>query len=180
MEADYAAIVKGCRRRDRSAQRALYDALAPMALGVCMRFASDRDAAQDLMQDGFILVFEKIGSLREPQKLPAWVYHLMLNTCINCYRSSFRMESIDDVSSQTLTQELSTAFADPFANEEIVLAMQKLSPQQRMVFNLVVVEEFSFDEAAKELHCTPVTVRSILSRAKSRLREILTSEKSAS
>ena len=54
MSMDYAQIVEGCRRRDAKAQRALYDEMAPMAMGVCMRYAKSRADAQDIMQDGFV------------------------------------------------------------------------------------------------------------------------------
>ena len=83
MEPDYTQIVEGCRRRDPQSQRALYDALAPMALGVCMRYSHDRHTAQDLMQDGFVKVFENIARLKQPERLGAWVYQIMVNRCIN-------------------------------------------------------------------------------------------------
>ena len=66
MSNEYTRMVEGCRRRDAKAQRALYDAMAPMAMGVCMRYARDREQAMDILQDGFIKVYENISKLLEP------------------------------------------------------------------------------------------------------------------
>lgn len=171
MEADYTQIVTGCRHHDRKAQRALYDAMAPMAMGVCMRFARSRPEAQDLMQDGFIRVFEKIGKLDNPESLGAWVYHIMLNTCINHYQRTVRMESIEE--HRDAFTPLATPPDDPFSNEEVVLALQQITPQQRLVFNLVDVEGMDEQSVSKQLGCKLTTVRSLRSKAKKNLQEIL-------
>lgn len=169
MVADYAHIIEGCRRHDRKAQRALYDAFAPMAMGLCMRYASDRDAAQDLMQDGFVQVFENIGRLRDPERLGAWVYRLMLNECLKQFRRRKRTPYIVDNQVEGVQLPL-----DPFGTEEVVAALQRLAPAQRMAFNLVEVEGYTYEEAAVQMKCSEVNVRALLSRAKSCLREMLT------
>lgn len=168
MEPDYIALVEGCRRHDRRAQRVLYDALAPMAMGVCMRYAHNRDEAQDLLQEGFIKVFENLRRLRDPRKVGSWAYRLMVNTCINHYKGMVKPLSLDD-----LDYEPESFPMDPFGAEEMVAAMQSLTPQQRLVFNLVQVEGYDYDEVARELHCAPSTVRTLISKARRRLKEIL-------
>ncbi len=172
MESDYTQIVEGCRRRDPRSQRALYDALAPMALGVCMRYSHDRHTAQDLMQDGFVKVFENIARLQQPERLGAWVYQIMVNRCLNHLKKRREELCPDGIPPSPIALPL-----DPFAMEEIVLALQQLSPQQRMVFNLVEVDDRPYDEVADILHCSESNVRALLCRAKSRLRDLLTSNK---
>ena len=53
-------LIEGCCKQDIRCQKALYDWLHPQMLGVCMRYASDRDQAQDMLQEGFIRVFRKL------------------------------------------------------------------------------------------------------------------------
>ena len=171
MVADYAHIIEGCRRHDRRAQRALYDAFAPMAMGICMRYATDRDAAQDLMQDGFVRVFENIGRLRDPERLGAWVYRLMLNECLQQYRRQKPMPFAADEMVESVQLPL-----DPFGMEEVVEALRRLAPSQRMAFNLIEVEGYTYEEAAGKMKCSEVNVRALLSRAKSCLRDILTTK----
>lgn len=169
---DFAHIIEGCRRHDRRAQRELYDALAPMAMGVCMRFMRDRDEAQDVMQDGFVRVFENLGQLRDPQQAGAWAYRVMVNECLKYFRRRERPVYTDDVQVDVVQLPL-----DPFGTEEVVAALQQLAPAQRTAFNLVEVEGYSYEEVAKEMKCTEVNVRALLCRAKSRLKEILRKEK---
>lgn len=168
MTEGYAHIVAGCRRHDRRAQRMLYDTFAPMAMGVCMRYAHDRDEAQDLLQEGFVKVFENIGRLRDAERVGAWIYRLMVNVCLNYYRRHVRPRYIDEEGVDGVQQPL-----DPFGTEEVAEALRCLTPAQRVAFNLVEVEGYSFEEAAEKMRCTEVNVRALLCRAKGRLREEL-------
>ncbi len=168
MVADYAHIIEGCRRHDRQSQRALYETFAPMAMGVCMRYASDRDAAQDLLQDGFVRVFENIAQVHNPERLGAWVYRLMLNECLRQYRR--RKPTVYAEEAQVDGVQLPL---DPFGTEEVVTALQRLSPAQRTAFNLVEVEGYTYEEVARKMKCSEVNVRALLCRAKERLREEL-------
>ncbi len=165
---DYAQLVKGCRRRDAKAQRALYDEMAPMVTGVCMRFASDRDEAQDMVQDVFVKVFERIGSLKEGDNLGAWVYRIVMNTCLDRLRRRGRTVSMEESGIEVPAVE-----TDPFTMEEVVKAVQQLPPLMRAVFNLCDVEGYTLDEAAQRLKSNNQAVRVALHRARGRLKELL-------
>lgn len=172
MSVDYAHIIEGCRRHDRRAQRALYDTFAPMAMGVCMRYVHDRDEAQDLLQDGFVRVFEHVGKVRDPERLGAWIYKLMVNECLKYYRRHVRTQYIEEVAADSVLLP-----TDPFGTEEVVAAMGKLTSAQRTAFNLVEVEGYTYEETAGEMRCSEVNVRALLCRAKERLREELRGER---
>ena len=169
MSENYTQLVADCRRRDRKAMRKLYELTAPMAMGVCMRYSHDRDTAQDLMQDGYIKVYEGIGKLKEPERMMAWVYRVMVNVCINHCQRAVRTESLEDVGCEPVTFQ-----TDPFGMEEVVMALQQLPPRQRAVFNMLEVEGWTEEEVAEEMK-TPVTnVRTLMTRARMGLRELLT------
>lgn len=168
MSDEYTQLVKRCRKRDERAMRALYEEMAPMAMGVCMRYSRSREEAQDLMQDGFIKVFEKLGSLKEPEKVGAWIHQIMVNVCIDSFHSRKELRYLDDIEAEPVTLPL-----DPFAMDEIVAAIQKLPLHQRAVFNLVEVEGFSCEESAQKLGQKASAVRATLCRAKAALREML-------
>ncbi len=168
MTADYKHIMEGCRRHDRKAQQALYEAMAPMAMGVCMRYSSDRDEAQDLLQDGFVKVFEQIGKVRDSESLGAWIYRVMISVCMKNYRRKMRRKVAETAVIEHVELPL-----DPFADEEIVAAMQRLAPAQRHVFNLIAVEGYSYSDAAHEMRCSEVNVRALYSRARMEMRNLL-------
>lgn len=171
MSGEYTQLVKRCRKHDERAMRALYEEMAPMAMGVCMRYSRSREEAQDLMQDGFVKVFEKLGSLKEPERVGAWVHQIMVNVCIDHFHSRKEMRYLDDVDVEPVTLPL-----DPFTMGEIVAAVQQLPPHQRAVFNLVEMEGYSCEEAARRLGQSASGVRATLSRAKATLRETLRGE----
>lgn len=148
---------------------ALYELTAPMAMGVCMRFASDRDQAQDLMQDGYVKVYEHIDRLRDPDRLMGWVYQVMMNVGLNHCKRHARMESIE-----ALEVEPVTLCLDPFEMEEVVLALQQLPERQRAVFNMLEVEGLPEEEVAHEMGTSVANTRTLLTRARNRLKEILT------
>ena len=170
MGENYTQLVADCRHRDRKAMRRLYELTAPMAMGVCMRYCHNRTTAQDLMQEGYIKVYEGLGRLRDPERLMGWVYQVMVNECINFCRRVKTTEALED----NLQHEPVDFQPDPFGDEEVVLALQQLPPRQRAVFNMLEVEGLA-EEVVAERMKTPVSnVRILLSRARMKLREILT------
>lgn len=169
MGEEYTQLVKRCRKHDERAMRALYEEMAPMAMGVCMRYSRCREDAQDLMQDGFVKVFEKLGSLKEPEKVGAWIHQIMVNVCIDAFYSRKELRYLDDTMEEPVTLPL-----DPFAMDEIVAALQTLPPHQRAVFNLIEVEGYSCEEVAQQLRQTSSAIRATLCRAKAALRDRLT------
>lgn len=172
MSMTYAQMVEGCRRRDAKAQRALYDATAPMAMGVCMRYAASRAEAQDMMQDGYVKVFEKIGTLHEPESVVSWIYTVMVNTCVQHCRKQRRETVVDDM------EPLAGSFDfDPCAKQDLVAAMQQLTPRQRTVFNLFTIEGYSLNEVAERLKCSNVSVRVMLNRSRNIMKEFLTNKR---
>lgn len=170
MGENYTQLVEDCRHRDRKAMRRLYELTAPMAMGVCMRYCRNRETAQDVMQEGYIKVYENLKSVKEPEKVMSWVYHIMVNECINhCHRQK-PTEYLED--NQMIEPVVFPT--DPFGDEEVVLALQQVPPRQRAVFNMLEVEGLTEEEVAERM-ATPVTnVRILLTRAKNCLKEILT------
>lgn len=169
MSENYTQLVKDCQRRDRKAMRRLYELTAPMAMGVCMRYSHDRDKAQDLMQDGYVKVYEGIGKLKVPESVMSWVYHVMLNVCINsCQRSAPELYLEDVVEEPVVFQP------DPFGCEEVVLKLQQLPPRHRAVFNLLEVEGLTEEEVAERMKTTVGNVRTMMTRARVMLRDLLT------
>ena len=168
MSEEYTQLVKRCCKHDERAMRALYEEMAPMAMGVCMRYSRSREEAQDLLQDGFVKVFEKLGTLKDPERVGAWIHQIMVNVCIDSFHRRKELRFIDDTLEEPVTLPL-----DPFAMDEIVAAIQKLPPHQQAVFNLVEVEGYSCEEAAQRLGQTSSAVRATLCRAKAALRGML-------
>lgn len=169
MKPNVEELVRGCQRHNPEAQRQLYEEFASMMLGVCSRYTSSRQEAQDLLHDGFVKVFENIGRLTTPHALEDWIYHIMINVSVNyARRHSNRLLPLPDDLDQLGSVDMS-----PLTAEEITNAISQLPDPYRLVFNLREVEGEEFATIAQQLNVAEPSVRSILSRAKKLLRDQL-------
>ena len=179
MKIELEQIVAGCQRKDPKAQKRLYEVFAPKLLGLCMRYTTCRDEAQDLLHDGFIKIFESIGTLGNANTLEHWLHQIMTNTCIDYIRQNCQIQYSDlDTEEKYLliADEDDNETASPYPNftmEQIVSAIQSLPAQQRAVFNLCGVEEIKYRQAAQMLGLTESNIRQQLKRAKDQLRKKL-------
>ncbi len=164
-------IVEGCRRHDAKAQRALYEELAPMCMGVCHRYISDRDEAQDLLQDGFVRIFENVGKLRDPEKLRPWAYAVMVNTCVSYLRRAKRLRVMEDL--EHLSMEPDEEALVPYSMADIRKAIDALSERTRTAFNLCAIDGRSAADAAGLMGTTEGNVRLLVCRARAILRQEL-------
>lgn len=166
-------LIAACMRRDRDAQRVLYEEFYGIMMGVCLRYANNQDDALDILHEGFIKVFRNIAKYQPGTSLSAWIRRIMVNTAIDYYRKSIRRRTED------LEQAYSVHSGDPDAvsqctEKEILAAVQELSPAYRAVFNLYVIEGYSHKEIADRLNITESTSRSNLVKARTKLKETLT------
>ncbi len=165
-------FIDACIRKEKWAQKQLYEMYYSKMLSVCQRYSKDADEAKDILHEGFIKIFKHIGKYQAGTSLNAWVKRIMVNTCIDYYRkiSRRRTESMD-----TATHKISSApdAVSICSEQDIMKAVQSLSPAYRAVFNLYVIEGFSHKEIGKKLGITESTSRSNLVKARSKLRAVL-------
>lgn len=166
------SIIKACVRREKWAQKIIYEAYYGKMMGVCIRYSKTNDEALDILHDGFIKVFRYIGKYKPGTSLFSWIRRIMVNTAIDHYRkmSRRRTESIDQAYDVESDQP---SAIEQVTEKEILAAVQKLTPTYRTVFNLYVVEGYSHREIAEKLEISESTSRSNLVKARSKLKEML-------
>lgn len=172
-------IVEGCIANNRKCQEQLFKLFYGKMLSACLRYIPDRDSAQEVLQEGFIKVFDKIGAFDHKGSLEGWIRRIVVNTAIDHIRKSkkdpFRTDQDDD---------FKLGASDPMVEmEELQLlelkaelameAIQKLSPAYRTVFSLYVLEDYSHKEIAEKLGISEGTSKSNLAKAKMNLQRIL-------
>jgi len=172
LEPDLRDIIRKSLEGERAAQKALYDALAGRMYALCLRYAHDEAEAKDILQEGFIKMFQNLGRFRFEGSFEGWVRRIMVNTALERLRREDHLTaSIEEVD-----------FQDPPGRDDVeaglsaqdLLAMiRELSPQYRMVFNLYAIEGYSHKEISKMLHISEGTSKSNLSRARAILQEKL-------
>ena len=162
-------LIKGLKAGKPDAQRKLYDLCAGKLMAVCMRYARSREEAEDLLQEGFIRVFNKVGQFKGEGSFEGWVRRVITNIAIRQYQKNSRIHIVVglDESEPTYGADL---LEQQFATEDLLDKVQRLPDGYRTVFNLFAIEGYSHDEISKKLDISVGTSKSQLNRARKALR----------
>jgi RNA polymerase sigma factor (sigma-70 family) len=163
---------EGCLRNERKQQEALYRALAPKMLAVCMRYANDKDEAQDILQEGFIKMFNNVQKYRGDGNLEGWIRRIMVHTAISRYRKLKPMVLVEDMAENDLDVSTSNN-ANNLEAKDLMKLVQQLPSSYRSVFNLYAIEGYSHQEIGNKLGITELLSRTTLYRARNILKEKL-------
>ena len=168
-----AELIKGCLAKIPVFQQALYKRFASTMYTVCLRYARDKEEAKDILQDGFILVFDKLSQFRMEGSFEGWIRKIMVNKSLEYYRKSSFLYSVIDYDNKEIENELidKESILSNIESKELLKMIQNLSPVYRMVFNMYVFEGMDHREIAKSLGITEGTSRKNLSDARAILRK---------
>jgi RNA polymerase sigma factor (sigma-70 family) len=176
-----AELITGCISNDRKYQQKVYELFYGKMMGVCLRYAANRDEAKDILQDGFIKVFDKIKTFNREGSLEGWIRRIMTNTAIDNFRKNRNNYAIIDYNQQIETlenredenEEQEDSILNKIKPEEILKLVQMLTPAYRTVFSLFVVDGYSHKQIAQELGISEGASKSNLSKAKARIKILL-------
>ncbi len=164
-------ILEGCVLGKRKAQEKLYNLFSAKMFGVCLRYCRDYNDAKDVLQEGFIKVFENIKKFEHRGSFEGWIRRIIVNTAIEKFRKSnpvILVAKLPDVPEDEEYEPQTDINVDVILN-----LVQELPAQYRLVFNLYVFEEMTHREISNLLSITEGTSKSDLSRARSILRQKL-------
>src|ERR1700750_706017 len=131
----------GCLKNDSKQQEALYKALASKMLAVCMRYAADKDEAQDILQEGFIKMFNNVHKYRGDGNLEGWIRRIMVHTAISRYRKLKPMVLVEDMAEEGAMSSASEN-ANNLEVNDLMKLIQQLPQAYRSVFNMYAVEGY--------------------------------------
>jgi RNA polymerase sigma factor (sigma-70 family) len=167
-------LLKRCKAGERKAQELLYKQFASKMMGVCLRYATDRMEAEDMLQNGFIRVFQKMNDYRGDGSFEGWVRRIMVHGSIEYYRRHHKMLQVVDVDDEGIEHSVNAVAIANLDAKDLMLLIQKLSPGYRMVFNLYAIEGYSHREIGGIMGITEGASKSQLSRARTILKEQVT------
>jgi RNA polymerase sigma factor (sigma-70 family) len=161
------ALIKG----DAYAQRMFYEKFSPRFLAICCRYISDRMAAEDLMVESMMKIFDKVSQFGFKGSFEGWAKRLVVNEALMYLRSKKMLEvGIDEVNESLNSYDQSL----DFESDELMKLIQSLPNGYRTVFNLYAIEGYNHNEIAEMLGISEGTSKSQLSRARAILQEQLT------
>lgn len=161
-------LIKGCLREDRDCQKEVFRRYAGKMLTVCRRYAHHRLEAEDILQDAFIRVFDKMGSFKFQGSFEGWVRRIVVNIALKNYqRCRFQREQSGLDGFDHLPEEPSVF--SHLHEEELLNLIAELPEGYRVVFNLYVIEGYSHREISELLGIGESTSRSQLVKARKML-----------
>lgn len=170
-------MLAGCLSNNASSQEALYNRFSPRMLGVCYRFAKNREDAEDMLQEGFIKVFSQIHQYRSEGALEGWIRRIMVHTCINVLKKNKKFSDSVDINFASGVGIREENIPSIMQAKEVVECIRLLPIGYRTVLNLYAIEGYSHKEIGDVLDIEESTSRSQYTRAKAMLEDILVKKK---
>jgi RNA polymerase sigma factor (sigma-70 family) len=167
-------IIELCAKHDRKAQQELYDKYSRLLLGVCLRYATDKAEAEDILQDSFLKIFFNIKDFSGTGSFIGWLRKVAVNTAITHYHKNLKYRYHVEIEEYVSVETGVTSFEeDFFTSDELYKVLNELPTGYRMVFNLYAVEGYKHKEIAEMLGIDTNTSKSQYSRAKAVIRDKL-------
>lgn len=152
---------------DSKAQKVFYDQFSRKMYGVALRYARDRDEANDILQEGFIKIFNNLSSFRSEGSLEGWVRRTIVNTAINYYKKNLKHVHQADFEMAMIFEESDVvSIVDQLSAEDLLRKIQEMPDGYRTVFNLNVIEGYTHKEIGDMLNISENTSKSQLARAR--------------
>ena len=169
-------LIEGCRKGKSSFQKALYDRYSRKMMVVCLRYSKTTAEAEDILQEGFVKVFQGIQNFRQESKLETWITRIMVNTALNQQRKKLYLFPMVDVEELDLPQNEVSVSGIHFA--QLLEMIQSLPQGCQIVFNLFAIEGYNHKEIASMLGISEGTSKSQYARARTLMQSKLMKESS--
>ncbi len=163
-------LIRGCRKNNSLAQRELFDRYSSRMLGICRRYVNNLGDAEDIMVNGFMKIFDKIGQYTGAGSFEGWMSRIMINESLTHIRRNRNM-SVEVSIEKAVHEPDYSSTLDHMEAEQLLKLIDGMPIGYRTVFNLFVLEGYSHKEIAAMLDITEGASKSQLSRAKSYLRD---------
>lgn len=170
-------LIKGCLRRDQTAQKLLFNTYSSKMYGLCHRYVKDAMEAEDVLISAFTKVFDKIQQFKSEGSFEGWIRKIVVNealTYLRRHRSMYLQTELEQVDHEPDY----TAISNQLEAEDLLKMIQDLPAGYRIVFNLYAIDGYSHKEIAEQLGISENTSKSQLCRARNHLQKILVEQDS--
>ena len=170
---DEHTLLNDCLKGSPVAQRKLFELFAPKMLGVCMRYMKSQEEAEDVLQEGFIKVFNKLEAFERAGSLEGWVRRIMVNTALDQLRKNAKFANSYDISEQEYKLENTDYTFEKLVAKDLMKLVNAMPEGYKVVFNMFAIEGYGHKEIGELLNISENTSKSQYSRARAYLREQL-------
>ena len=159
-------LIDLCIKGDRASQKVLYNRLAPRMFPLCIRYIGNREMAEDVLQDGFITLFTKLGDYKGDGSFDGWARKIFVNTALMSLRKKDALKMSEDLEAIRGMKDDLPSQNQNIGYKELMKLVMELPPGFRTVFNMYAIEGYSHKEISDTLGISETTSRTQLSRAR--------------
>ena len=170
--ADEQELINGCRRRDRAAQKRLYDTFSAKMFALCCRYVKDSMEAEDVLIGAFTKILDKIDQYKNEGSFEGWIRRIVVNESLTYLRRNRNMYLELELEAANYEPDYQT-ISDHLEAEDLLKMIGELPSGYRIVFNLYAIDGYSHKEIAEQLGISENTSKSQLSRARTYLQKLL-------
>jgi len=171
-------IIEGCKNNNQRCHTLLYNMYKPRLSRVIRKYFTDIDTIEEVLQQSFIKIYEKIGSYTNTGSFEGWLIMITKNKSIDYLRKvNHNSELIDNIHLPFNPQEEKQLDEDIIKNSNLIKkCLNTLTPVYREVFDLYIIQEYQHKEIAEILGITVGSSKSNLFKAKNKIKKILNSK----
>lgn len=162
-------IVSGCLNGDSKCQLELYNNYSPRFYALCLRYLGDTALAKDALVEGFISIYRNIENFRNEGSFETWMNRIFINQCLNQIRDNQRRKTIS-----IKEEDPPTTISDIILHIDVQKALDEslaqLSDEERLVFNMIAVDEYTFADAAEMLNTNESAIKTRYYKAKDKMK----------
>lgn len=170
-------LLPAVKRRERKAQRALVDCISPYLFTICRRYSKNSEDAKDILQDALILIFKNIEKFHTgPEGFKPWISRITVNVALSRFRKSFNVNEWYP-GELILHPRQNPKIFEKLHVEDIMELLALLPNMQKEVFNLFIIDGYSHAEVSELLGINESYSRTVLTRARKRMQELIVQSK---
>jgi RNA polymerase sigma factor (sigma-70 family) len=173
-EDDIQILIGGCLKNDRKAQEGLYKRFYQAMMALCVRYTKDRQDALEVLNDGFLKVFKRIGQYDAAKaSLYTWMRKIVINTAIDFLRKHQVYHNMEVLLAEDEDTGIENDAVQKLSGDELLKMIRQLPPTTRLVFNMYIIDGFSHRDIASLLGIGEGTSRWHLNEARRQLKIII-------
>lgn len=165
-------LIEGCKKKDRMAQKLLFDRYSPKMNGICLRYLRHTEDAEDVLVEAFFKVLTNINQFKSSGSFEGWIRRIVVNECLMFLRRRHNFNMTVEVDAN-LKVQTDKNIEDELAAQDILDFLDQLPTGYRTIFNLYVLEGYKHREIAEMLNISINTSKSQLILAKKRMKSLL-------
>ncbi|MBO6516819.1 MAG: sigma-70 family RNA polymerase sigma factor [Bacteroidia bacterium] len=161
-------LIELCKQNDPKSQKELYDRYCRQMYTICLRYCKNSGDAADVLQEGFIKVFDKISQFRSEGDIGKWIRTTIVRTALRAIKQRVEFVEICEETNESAAYEMQIDF-DNYNYHRILKHLHTMPIGYQTVFNLYVFEEMTHTEISRELNISESSSRSQLFKARKAL-----------